>query len=487
MARRSAAPADVSPAPRSAARGARKARAGAIVDPAAPGAEPVTHVVPDLVPLLRPITVFAELPGNPRRGDADAVGRSLARFRQRKPIVARVDGTVIAGNHTLQAARALGWPSLAAVFVDDDDDTARAYALADNRTAELGGYDEQALVDMIAAVEAADAELLAATGWSSDDLVDLVKQLERDAGGRPDVDAVPPRPARARTVPGDVWILGAHRLVCGSATEPTVMDKLLGGSSVRLVWTDPPYNVAVEGAAGTIQNDDLPADEFRDLIVGAMTSAAAALEPGGPIYVAHSETERLVFTEAFLGAGLKLQATLVWAKRTATLSRSDYQWRHEPILYGWKPGARHRWYGGRKQTTVTELGPAVVEHDDGSWSVAVDGRVLRFAGADLEVSEVETSVQWYDKPSRSELHPTTKPVALVERHVLNSSRVGDLVLDLFGGSGTTLVACELTRRAARLVELDPKFCDVICTRFQQLTGVLPIAEATGREHDFVAS
>lgn len=204
--------------------------------------------------------------------------------------------------------------------------------------------------------------------------------------------------------------------------------------------------------------------------------------------MSHSETERHTFTLAFLAAGLKLSSCLIWKKNAATMGRADYQWQHEPILYGWRIGARHRWYGGRNKTSVADLArPELIEQSDGSLLLFLDGRVVEISGTDLALREVETSVLEHDKPSRSSLHPTTKPVELIERALLNSSRAGDLVLDPFGGSGSTLIAAERTRRRAALVELDPKFCDVICTRFQAFTGTLPVLEASADSHDFLAA
>jgi DNA modification methylase len=444
-------------------------------------------IVDDLAALAAPIDKLDLLPGNPRRGDVDAVAKSLAAFGQRKPIVARRDGTVIAGNHTLQAARQLGWPEIAVVWVDDDDTTAKAFALADNRTAELGTYDDQLLADLISEVQSANPDLLTASGWGADGVADLlerlaVEQLPTITG---DPDALPER-VPSKTVSGDVWLLGPHRVCCGDSTSQGDLDKLMAGDMADMVWTDPPYNVAVEGRAGKIMNDDMAAGEFRSLLDGALASAFVALRPGGAIYVAHSESERLAFTAAFVDVGFKLSGTLVWRKNAMTLSRSDYQWRHEPILYGWRPGAAHQWHGGRKQTSVAEATDLpFVDACDGTWHITVGDRVLVVAGIDVTVTQLESSVQEFDKPLRSELHPTMKPVALVERHIKNSSRIGEVVLDVFGGSGTTLVAAHSARRVARLMELDPHFVDVICARFQQLTGIKPIAEATNNEHDFL--
>lgn len=442
-------------------------------------------ILPDLASLAVPIDELELLPGNPRKGDVDAVAGSLDRFGQRKPIVARRgDRTVIAGNHTLQAARRLGWSEIAVVWVDDDDAHAKAFALADNRTAELGGYDDDALLTLIEEVRAADAALLESAGWDEQSVLDLISETDVDAGvADGDVDRVPVD-VPAISVAGDVWLLGEHRVMCGDSTSPTDVAKLLGGGLADLVWTDPPYNVAVEGKAGKILNDDMDRVEFSDLISQAMLSCFEALKPGGSIYVAHSESERMPFGNAFVNAGFHLASCLIWMKSSMTLSRSDYQWRHEPILFGWKPGARHYWYGRRKQTTILDE-PTVdaVLVDDGL-QITAGGHVFVVSGSDLSVKVLETTVQQYAKPAVSDLHPTMKPVGLVQRQIRNSSQRGQVVFDPFGGSGTTLVAAELEGRKARLMELDPKFVDVICRRYQDLTGRLPIAEATGNEHDF---
>lgn len=399
------------------------------------------------------------LDGNPRRGDVEAIARSLRRFGQRKPIVAnRRDRQVLAGNHTLLAARSLGWSTIAVCWTDDDESTAAAYALADNRSAELGDYDNELLVAAMRDVLAAERELFEATGWTEDDLLELLDELEPDEDA-PDPDAVPDPPKRPHARAGQVWLLGDHRVICGSATDRDAVLRLLDDDVPAMVWTDPPYNV-----------------DYKSRVVA----------PGGAVYVAHSDTERVTFTSAFVGAGLKLSAVLVWLKNSATLSRSDYQWRHESILYGWRTGARHRWYGGRKQTTLTGATELLAsEQGDGTWVVPVGDRFAVISGDNLRVQMMETSVVEVDKPARSDLHPTTKPVELIERHIRNSSRSADVVLDCFGGSGSTLMACERTGRRARLVELDPKFVDVICARWQAFTGRVPVLEATGKEHDFV--
>ena len=431
-------------------------------------------ITDDLAALATPIDQLELLDGNPRRGDVDAVARSLDRFGQRKPIVARKsDRQVVAGNHTLQAARKLGWSEIAVVWVDDDEVTAKAFALADNRTAELGDYDDQLLAKLVAEVRAADEEMLADAGWHGDDLAELLAKLE-PAETFTDPDDVPAAPIE-KSVPGDVWILGPHRLLCGDATSPTDYERLIDGSLVDCVFTDPPYNVAYEGGTADklkIQNDDMSDAAFDAFLMDSFVGMSSAMRPGAAIYVCHADGSGNAFRNSFVGSGLLLKQVLIWVKQRFVLGRQDYNWQHEPILYGWKPGAAHQWHGPHNRSTVLD---DTVDLD------AMGAEEMRSIIADaLAVSTVVR----VDNPRRNGDHPTMKPVALIERLVANSTRPGQLVLDPFGGSGSTLIACHQTNRVARLIELDPKYVDVICRRFQEHTGIKPIAEATGREHDF---
>ena len=406
------------------------------------------HIVPNLRALAAPIALLRRLPGNPRRGVPEAIAASLTAFRQRKPVVAKVDGTVIAGNHTLDAAEALGWDELAVVWVDDDETTAGAYALADNRTAELGGYDEEALAALMAEVHAADAELYAATGWTGDDLEDLLAKLAPEPipilGDPDDV----PDTAPAITIRGDVWLLGDHRLACGDSTVPTTIERALGGALADMVWTDPPYGVSYVGKTAdalTIDNDGLDTDDLATFLQTAFAAALAACRPGATWMVSGPPGPlTIVFGQALADLGL-LRQQLIWVKDVFVLGHGDYHYRHEPLFYGWAPGAAHTPPPDRTQDTVWEV----------------------------------------PRPKRSEDHPTMKPVALVTRAIENHSRPGAVVLDPFGGSGTTLIAAQVTGRRACLVEVDPRYCDVICRRFEEATGITPIAEATGRERSFL--
>ena len=254
-----------------------------------------------------------------------------------------------------------------------------------------------------------------------------------------------------------------------------------------MCWTDPPYNVAYETKAGKIDNDDLSDKEFKAFLIAAFQTAFDALKPGGAIYVAHADTEGLNFRSAFSRVGFKLSGCLVWRKNALVLGRSDYQWQHEPILYGWKPGAAHRWFGGRKQTTIVEMpaseSPFQLRHD-GKFEIQLGNSVMVVDG-NATVEDMLTSVIMESKPSRSEGHPTMKPVALVERMLRNSAKKTNIVLDLFGGSGSTLMAADRLGMCARLSELDPKYVDVIVTRWQQFTGKTATLESTGQTFDQV--
>jgi site-specific DNA-methyltransferase (adenine-specific) len=409
-------------------------------------------ILPDLESLAVEIGELELLPGNPRKGDVDAVSRSLEQFGQRKPIVARRgDRTVIAGNHTLQAARRLGWDKIAVVWVDDDDASAKAFALADNRTAELGGYDEEALLALIEEVHKADAALLEMTGWSEQDMHDLIEALEPEEPVIPeDADDVPEH-VIARTAVGDVWLLGEHRLICGDSTDDGVYAKLMADDRAHMVWTDPPYGISYKSNGRPdkhrpIANDSLETDDLSVLLHEAFTSALTVCEPGGSWFVAGPQggEVHVTFLQTLLDLGI-YRETLIWVKNSLVLSRLDYHYRHEPLFYGWAPGGAHREPPDRKQDSIWE----------------------------------------HNRPSRSDDHPTMKPIDLIAHAISNHTRRNEIVLDMFAGSGSTLIACETLGRRARAIELDEHYCDVICARYQTLTGNLPIAEATGNPHDFL--
>ncbi len=391
----------------------------------------MSHIAPSIQHLAVPTADLRTHPDNPRRGDLEALVESLRRNGQYRPLVAnRPTMEVLAGNHLLRASRELGWQEIAATFVDVDSEQAKRILLVDNRTSDLGTYDLEALLSVLQGLDD-----LGGTGYDDGYVRELVDELSPAPLAE---DEPPPLPEAPETRPGDLYLLGAHRLLCADATESQSYTRLLGDELCEALWTDPPYGIAYEGkttAALRIANDG--AAGLEALLSSSFAAADSVLSAGARLYVAHPAGKlALTFGGAFVGQGWVLRQTLVWVKDTFVLGRSDWHYRHEPIYYGHKPadgrigrGAKG-WYGDHAQDSVLEVA----------------------------------------RPRASRDHPTMKPPELVERCVRNSTRRGDLVLDPFGGSGSTLVACEAAGRAARLIELDPRYCDVVVARWERLTG-----------------
>lgn len=434
-------------------------------------------IIDDLQPLATPINALKPLEKNPRRGNIAAVAKSLEAFGQRKPIVATNDGTIIAGNHTYQAAIQLGWTEIAVVRVPDDDNTAKAFALADNRTGDLGSYDDEILANLLEELSRDNPTLLDATGYTPDDVENLVAQIsgipEVEIQGDP--DDIPDK-APAITVHGDLWLLGEHRLLCGDATNIDDYRKLLGDEHhADCVFTDPPYNVGYVGKTDeqlTIDNDDMSDDNFHTFLVLAFEAMRTSLKDGGSIYVCHADGSGNAFRNAFGQAGFQLRQILIWVKDRFVMSRQDYNWQHEPIMYAWKDGAAHTWTGPFNLSTVLD--------DEPEWDTWKKDDLLRLV---KNLAATSTVVR-EQRPHRNAEHPTMKPISLVTRLVGNSTKPGQIILDPFSGSGSTIIGAHMIGRRGFGIELDPTYCDVICARFQQLTGIKPIAAATGREHDF---
>ncbi|MCL1915686.1 MAG: DNA modification methylase [Desulfovibrionaceae bacterium] len=418
-----------------------------------------------------------------RRND-DCVERMTEAIRHygfRVPILAGRDGEVVDGHLRLKAARRLGLAEVPVLPAEGmSDEQIRAFRLLVNRSATWAEWNEGAVAVELAALRDLDVDL-AVTGFGSGEIDRLLRALlQREEA---DPDAAPDAPDVPVSREADLWLLGPHRLVCGDATAWPPYQQLMGDERAEMVWTDPPYNVAYEGKAGGIKNDDMPDDNFIYFLTLAFGQMAGCLSPGGAVYVAHADGGScgLTFRKAFLGAGFKLASCLVWHKNQAVLSRADYHWQHEPILYGWLPGAAHRWRGDRRQTTVMDAFPTAVPLPDGNgWQVSAGDRLLRITGKDALVEELASSVIHAPKPQVSAQHPTMKPVALIEGMLVNSSSRGDIVLDPFGGSGSTLIACERLGRVCRILELDPKFCDVIILRWQEMSGAEAVLQADGK-------
>ena len=418
-----------------------------------------------------PVTRLRPYERGLRKYGKDVVERMMASIREygfRVPVLARSDGEVVNGRLCLDAAVRLGLATVPVVLADDlTEGQVRSFRLLVNRSATWAAWDEEMVAVELGELRDLDVDL-GLTGFDVAELDDLLGLLPLP--GRTDPDDVPPVPETPVTRPGDVWILGRHRLLCGDATSPADLAALLGNERPGLAVTDPPYNVAVEGKAGRILNDDMAGGAFREFLGLAFAALHAVLADGAAVYVAHSETEGLTFRESFLAAGFKLAGCLIWRKNVHVLGRSDYHWQHEPILYGWKPTGRHTWFGGRCQTSLLKALPGAVLLPDGRVQIPAGDDVYLVSGQDLAVEIAPGSVISVDKPVRSDAHPTMKPVALLERFLRNSSRPGGLVVDPFGGSGSTLMACEGLGRTCRTLELDPRFCDVIVRRWQDHTG-----------------
>lgn len=370
----------------------------------------------------------------------------------------------------------------------------RAYIIADNRSALSAGWDEDILRLELKELEAIDYDLTL-TAFDEDELAQLMAP-EIEAKPEADADAAPGLRDEEVSVPGDVWLLGAHRVCCGSATSMDDWDRLLQGELADVVWTDPPYNVnqgrknreqdkwdgGSRAKTGGLKNDKVSDADFQQFLNETFVSLFAVMKRGAPIYVAHADIEGTAFRIAFEGAGLHLQSCLVWRKNVMVLGRMDWQSIHEPILYGYKKGSAHRWYGGRKNTSVIDLGEGspFTRMEDGRYQIKI-GDSTMIVSADAVVEEHPSTLLYEAKPTSSGLHPTQKPVALVERMLRQSARAGDLAVDAFGGSGTTLLAADRLGMCARLMELDPRFVDVIVRRWQDYTGRRAVHAVTGEQ------
>lgn len=407
--------------------------------------------VDDLIPYAR----------NSRTHSKDQVAQIAASIREfgwTNPILVDGDGTIIAGHGRVMAARKLGEKEVPCIELGHlTEAQKRAYVIADNQLALNAGWDAEMLKVEIAELVDADFDL----GLLGFDDAMLAGLMGVETEGLTDPDDVPEPPAVPVTVLGDVWVLGNHRLMCGDSTSIDDLDKLLAKQLVDLVVTDPPYGVSYAdknrslnaiSPANRIQtpikNDHLKGNDLEDFFLGAFSAMFAAMKPGASFYVfAPQGGEQMMMMMMMMQkAGLPVRHELIWIKNNHVLGRADYHYKHEPILYGWKEGAGHPWFGGRNKFSI--------------WNI--------------------------DRPTQSKLHPTMKPVELLEIPINNSSKGSDIVLDLFGGSGSTMMACEKSGRNCRMMELDEKYCDVIITRWQDFTGQQAILDGDGRTFDDIA-
>lgn len=415
-----------------------------------------------------PISDLKEYESNPRHNDGavDAVAASIKEFGFKVPIVIDRDGVIVAGHTRIKAARKLGLETVPCIIADDlTPEQIKAFRLADNKTAELAEWDFDLL-----AKELEDLSDFDMSAFGFDDLgLEDVPDMEDD--DVPDLD----EESEPVTKLGDIWQLGKHRLMCGDGTDEASVARLMDGAKANMAVTDPPYNVAL-GMGGSkddarqrhrrtdglvIMNDNQDDESFLQFLTSAYKRMDESLVAGGSFYVWHADSQGFAFRKAAKNMGWQIRQNLIWVKNTMTLGRQDYQWQHEPCLYGWKDGAAHYFTNSRMETTVMEDKPNINKMSKADLKAYVK---------ELLKHDLASTVIREDKPARSEDHPTMKPVKLIAYLIRNSSRKGERVLDIFGGSGTTLIACEQLGRVCYMAELDPKYCDVIIKRWENLTG-----------------
>jgi site-specific DNA-methyltransferase (adenine-specific) len=378
---------------------------------------------------IKKINEIIPYEGNPRSNDAaiDAVAQSIKEFGWRNPIIVDKDHVIIAGHSRLKAAQQLGLDEVPVHVADDlTASQVKALRIADNKTAELAEWNYELLPIELKDLDDANFDL-SLLGFDSNELEGLLKGNELVAG-ETDPDDVREVPEKSNSIRGEVYQLGEHALMCGDGTCTADIQRLMNGETADLWVTDPPYNVAYEGSTGmTIQNDAMEDGQFRAFLLAAFSNVKGVLRPGGAFYVFHADVEGHNFRWALIEAGFRIRECLIWVKNAFALSHNDYHYKHEPILYGWNDGAAHEWLGDRSQTTILE----------------------------------------YDRPQKNNLHPTMKPVAMLAYLLGNSSKRNGIVLDTFGGSGSTLIAAEQMGRKCRMLELDEKYCDVIRRRWAE--------------------
>lgn len=373
------------------------------------------------------------------------IASSIKEFGFTNPVLIDESNMIIAGHGRLLASQKLCLKNIPCIVLSGlSEAQKKAYVIADNKLALNAGWDEAMLANEIAQLQELDfnIDLL---GFSADEINAIVEAHAEPIDGLTDADDCPEPPIEPVTIDGDIWYLGNHRLMCGDSTDAGSVALLMGGRLADMLITDPPYNVAYEGGTKEklkIKNDSMSNDAFREFLKLAFLSADSVMKQGAVFYIWHADSEGYYFRGACFDVGFKVRQCLIWNKNQIVMGRQDYHWKHEPCLYGWKDGASHLWASDRKQSTVIN----------------------------------------FNKPQRNGEHPTMKPVDLIEYQILNNTKGQDAVLDLFGGSGTTIIACEKNNRHGYLMELDTKYCDVIIKRWQDFTGKEAVLEATNKTY-----
>ena len=377
--------------------------------------------VNDLIPYIRNARTHSE-------SQIAQIAASIKEFGFLSPILIAEDNTILAGHGRLAAARKLGLTKVPCVKESHLTETQRrAYIIADNKLSLNAGWDEDILAIELSELQGADFDL-DLLGFDESELASIFEDDKEVEDDDFDVEEELNKPCFSKS--GDIWTLGRHRLICGDSTKEETYKSLMEDKKANLVVTDPPYNVNYEGSAGKIKNDNMNTDKFYNFLLDAFSNMEKVMADDASIYVFHADTEGLNFRKAFNDAGFYLSGCCIWKKPSLVLGRSPYQWQHEPCLYGWKRKGKHQWYSGRKETTIWE----------------------------------------FEKPKKNAEHPTMKPIALLAYPITNSSMSNTIILDPFGGSGSTLIACEQTDRSCYTIELDEKFCDVIVKRYIEQVG-----------------
>lgn len=445
------------------------------------------NVVMNLRVENKKITDLKPAPYNPRLdlqpGDPDyeKLKRSIQEFGLVEPIVFNErTGYVVGGHQRLKVLQDLGWSEVPVSVVDLDLEKEKALNVALNKIE--GDWDNFKLKELLEELDTGAFDITI-TGFDEEEIEDLMTQFYVEEETEVKEDNFDPDKAAEEveepiTKPGDVWLLGRHRLMCGDSTNIDDVLRLMGGKQADMIFTDPPYNVDYEGSNGKkIKNDNMEDSAFYQFLYDAFVAMYTVLKEGGPIYVCHADSEGLNFRKAFKDAGFLMKQCLIWVKNSLVLGRQDYHWKREPILYGWKPGAAHAWYGGRKQDTVVEEDVDLViqkecDHFVLSFSNGIKSVMVKVPSYEIVFSGDDSdSTTWrIEKPKKNADHPTMKPIALCARAIQNSSKPGELVLDPFGGSGSTLIACEQTGRTCFTMEFDPVYADVIVKRWEEFTG-----------------
>ncbi len=362
-------------------------------------------------------------PGDP---EYEKLRRSIEEFGYVEPVIwNKRTGNIVGGHQRYKVLVALGYTDVDCVVLDIDEQKEKALNVALNKIS--GEFDIPLLTDLLKDIDASGFDV-SLTGFDAAEIDALFKDSVIEGIKEDDFDE--PLPETPISQQGDIWLLGRHRLICGDSTQAGTFTALMDGKLANLVVTDPPYNVNYEGSAGKIKNDNMANDAFYNFLLTAFQNTESVMADDASIYVFHADTEGLNFRKAFSDAGFQLSGCCIWKKPSLVLGRSPYQWQHEPVLFGWKKKGKHNWYTDRKQTTIWE----------------------------------------FDNPKKNADHPTMKPIALVAYPIMNSSLTNCIVLDPFGGSGSTLIACEQSDRICFTIEIDEKYCDVIVKRYIELIG-----------------